>query len=74
MLPYAEGKSVLNYDSGKVETSSSMLISDPQIQERRHRRYVLYFSHTSLPMSKSMFSHLRGGEKAMRSFLNPRRP
>lgn len=33
MLLYTNDKSVLNYDSGKVRNSSSMLISDPQIQE-----------------------------------------
>lgn len=73
MLLYANDKSVLNYDSSKVGNSSSMLISDPQIQELHYRMLYIICSHASLPMSKSIFSGIqRKKKKAMGIFLSSR--
>lgn len=59
MLLCTNDKSVLNYDSSKVENSSSMLISDPQIQELHHSTLYIIFSHTSLTMSWSIVSNIQ---------------
>lgn len=63
-LLYANDKSLLNYDSSKVGNSSSMLISDPQIQELHYRMLYIICSHASLPMSKkSIFSGIQRKKK-----------